>query len=147
MATTRTTLTREMGLAGASSGGLVRDLATGETLFASRPDVPRLPASVEKLYTTSTALLRDGATGRLVTRVLATGELDPAGALRGDLFLVGGGDPTLDRRDLRLLARRSAAAGLTVVRGTVRGDASAFDPLAGSQRTGGRYDADVGGLF
>ena len=38
----------------------VRDLDTGGTLFAIRPDTLRVPASVEKLYTTSTALLRFG---------------------------------------------------------------------------------------
>ncbi|MBA2637418.1 MAG: D-alanyl-D-alanine carboxypeptidase/D-alanyl-D-alanine-endopeptidase, partial [Solirubrobacterales bacterium] len=53
LATTRATLTRQMGLVGATSGALVRDLGTGETLFALAPDVPRVPASVEKLYTTS----------------------------------------------------------------------------------------------
>jgi D-alanyl-D-alanine carboxypeptidase/D-alanyl-D-alanine-endopeptidase (penicillin-binding protein 4) len=147
LATTRAILTREMGLAGASSGAVVRDLATGETLFAVAPEVPRVPASVEKLYTTATALLRDGPEGRLVTRALAGGRADPAGVLLGDLYLVGGGDPTLDRADLRLLARRIAAAGVTAVRGSVLGDASAFDALRGGPRTAGRYDPYLGGML
>ena len=53
-------LTREMRRAGASSGAFVRDLDAKRMLFASKADVPRAPGSVEKLYTTSTALLRFG---------------------------------------------------------------------------------------
>jgi D-alanyl-D-alanine carboxypeptidase/D-alanyl-D-alanine-endopeptidase (penicillin-binding protein 4) len=144
LATTRASLLRHMGLVGATSGALVRDLGTGETLFAVQPDVPRVPASVEKLYTTSATLLRDGPAAQLATAAVARAPL-AAGVVPGDLYLVGGGDPTLERGDLRRLARRVVAAGVTAVRGGVVGDASAFDPLPGSTRTGGRYDGDVGG--
>ena len=54
----------------------------------------RLPASVEKIYTTSTALLRFGATGTLTTKVLGSGSLDAVGGWHGTLYLRGGGDPT-----------------------------------------------------
>ncbi|MDP9385024.1 MAG: D-alanyl-D-alanine carboxypeptidase, partial [Actinomycetota bacterium] len=59
-AATRAELGRQMRLAGAGSGALVVDLDAGEELYASRPDTPRVPASVEKLYTTTAALLRLG---------------------------------------------------------------------------------------
>ena len=45
----------------------------GRTLFAMAPGVARLPASVEKLYTTATALLRFGPNGTLTTNVLGVG--------------------------------------------------------------------------
>ena len=45
------------------------------------PGVPRLPASVEKLYTTATALLRFGPNATLTTNVLGVGrEPTPAAA-------------------------------------------------------------------
>ena len=49
--------------AGAGSGALAVDLDSGRQIFASRPDVPRMPASVNKLFTTSTALTLYGPTG------------------------------------------------------------------------------------
>jgi D-alanyl-D-alanine carboxypeptidase/D-alanyl-D-alanine-endopeptidase (penicillin-binding protein 4) len=47
--------------------------------------------------------------------------------VRGDLFLVGGGDPTLDASDLSSLAGKLAAAGIRRVAGNVVGDTGAFD--------------------
>src|SRR4051812_7437515 len=88
-ATTRV-LNREMGRAGASGGAYVVDLDTGRALYASRADVRRMPASVEKLYTTATAMLLYGTEGRLTTTALATSLPDDAGVLDGDLVLRGG---------------------------------------------------------
>ncbi|HEY2637847.1 MAG TPA: hypothetical protein VGI54_10685, partial [Solirubrobacteraceae bacterium] len=52
-ATARTALQRawdrQRGHAGASSGALAVDLDTGQTLYALRSGVGRMPASVEKL--------------------------------------------------------------------------------------------------
>lgn len=53
--------------AGAYSGADVVDLSTGTTLYSHNATTGRLPASVEKLYTTSTALLRYGPNARLST--------------------------------------------------------------------------------
>ena len=46
-------LDRQMNKAGGASGAYVVDLDTGATLYSRAPDVPRMPASVNKLYTTS----------------------------------------------------------------------------------------------
>ena len=54
-----------------------------------------MPASVEKLYTSATALRRMGPAARLATEALA--ETAPAaGVVRGDLYLRGSGDPNFD---------------------------------------------------
>ena len=104
-ATLQAKLTREMRHAGGFSGAFVRDLDSQQTLFASKPDAPRAPASVEKLYTTASALMRFGPDATLpTTSVAGRGFLDPDGVWRGDLYLRGGGDPTLG-------ARRPAAPG------------------------------------
>jgi D-alanyl-D-alanine carboxypeptidase/D-alanyl-D-alanine-endopeptidase (penicillin-binding protein 4) len=140
-------LTREMRHAGPLSGAFVRDLDTKRTLFASRPDVPRSPASVEKLYTTSTALLRFGPDTTFQTTVAGSGFLDPDGVWRGNLYLRGGGDPTLDPADLRSLADQLGVNGIIRVDGSVLGDESRFDALRGSFDSGGAYDSDIGGVL
>lgn len=142
--------------AGGVSGGYVLDTTTGRTLAAVRADAPRIPASVEKLYTTSTALLRFGPTATLQTRVLGVGTLDDAGTWHGDLYLRGGGDPTFgsaafDRLAYGLgttvsaLAARVRAAGILRVTGRIRGDESWLDRLRGGPATGYALDLDIGG--
>ena len=140
-------LAREMRHAGAFSGAFVRDLDTQRTLFAAKPDAPRSPASVEKLYTTASALMRFGPDATLATTVAGRGFLDPDGVWRGDLYLRGGGDPTFGSDDLQRLARALDAAGILRVDGSVLGDESRFDLLRGSFDTGGAYDRDIGGVL
>jgi D-alanyl-D-alanine carboxypeptidase/D-alanyl-D-alanine-endopeptidase (penicillin-binding protein 4) len=142
--------------AGGRSGGYVLDTTTGRTLAAVRADTPRSPASVQKLYTTSTALLRYGPSATLTTRVLGVGTLDDAGTWHGDLYLRGGGDPTFgsaefDRRAYGLgasvstLAERVRDAGIVRVTGRVYGDESWLDRLRGGPATGYALDLDIGG--
>jgi D-alanyl-D-alanine carboxypeptidase/D-alanyl-D-alanine-endopeptidase (penicillin-binding protein 4) len=106
---------------GAHSGALVVDLDTGQTLLSRQATVGRMPASVEKLWTTSTALRRLGPGARFVTRVHAAG---------GRLYLRGGGDPSLGPRQIGLLALRVRAAGVTRTEGVV-GDEAMFDRRRG----------------
>ena len=146
-ATLQAKLTREMAHAGGFSGAFVRDLDSQQTLFASKPDAPRAPASVEKLYTTASALMRFGPDATLSTSVAGRGFLDPDGVWRGDLYLRGGGDPTLGRDDLQRLAGAVGEAGVLRVDGSVLGDESRFDGLRGSFDTGGAYDRDIGGVL
>src|SRR5437660_7143056 len=80
--------------AGGAGGAYVLDLYTGKALFSWVAGRGRLPASVEKLYTTATALLRFGPNGTLATRVLAAGSIDSHHGFHGTLWLKGGGDPT-----------------------------------------------------
>jgi serine-type D-Ala-D-Ala carboxypeptidase/endopeptidase (penicillin-binding protein 4) len=140
-------LTQEMRHAGAFSGAFVRDLDTKRVLFASKADAPRAPASVEKLYTTSTALLRYGPDATFETTIAGSGFLDPDGVWRGEIYLRGGGDPTLDRTDFQTLANELGANGIIRVDGSVLGDESRFDALRGSYDTGGAYDSDMGGVL
>jgi D-alanyl-D-alanine carboxypeptidase/D-alanyl-D-alanine-endopeptidase (penicillin-binding protein 4) len=145
--TLRAKLSREMHHAGGFSGAFVRDLDGQRTLFSSKPDTPRAPASVEKLYTTASALMRFGPDATLPTSVAGRGFLDPDGVWRGDLYLHGGGDPTLGRDDLQRLSRAVGEAGILRVDGSVYGDESRFDTLRGSFDTGGAYDRDIGGVL
>jgi serine-type D-Ala-D-Ala carboxypeptidase/endopeptidase (penicillin-binding protein 4) len=113
-----------------SGGAYVVDIVTGETLYSRAPDVPRIPASITKLYTTAAALTRYGAEGQLTTEVLGDVALAD-GVLAGNLYLRGGGDPSFSRAEARGFARVLAGSGLTRVTGRVIGDESRFDGLRG----------------
>jgi D-alanyl-D-alanine carboxypeptidase/D-alanyl-D-alanine-endopeptidase (penicillin-binding protein 4) len=143
---TKRVLNREMRAAGAYSGAYVVDMDTGRTLYSKRADVPRMPASVEKLYTSSTALLLYGAQGHLTTTVLAPALPDDTGLVQGDLVLRGGGDPTLDKSALAQIATRLVNGGLSHVEGRVVGDESAFDAFRGVPSSSYALTSDVGPL-
>jgi D-alanyl-D-alanine carboxypeptidase/D-alanyl-D-alanine-endopeptidase (penicillin-binding protein 4) len=146
LAATQGVLAREMARAGAASGAYVVDAGTGQQLYASRADVARMPASVEKLYTSATALLRYGAGGHLTTAVLSDGLPDETGAIAGDVVLRGGGDPTFGAAAATRLAARLVQGGLDRVDGRVIGDESAFDPFRGPPSARLQTSSDVGPL-
>ena len=152
-------LTQSMAKMGASSGAYVLDLNTGQVLFSVAPTTGRLPASVEKIYTTSTALLRLGPTQTFATSILGVGSRDPSGVWDGTLYLRGGGDPTLGAVGFdhvwygtgttmrNLVGALLKATGLTAVQGRIVGDESYFDSLRGTPATGFRRSADVEGAL
>ncbi len=132
---------------GAASAGFVVDLDTGAELFSRRAGLSLSPASNEKLFTTASSLLKFGAAATLTTKAAAPKgvAIDAVGTLDGDLFLIGGGDPSLNDVALRGMAERLYDAGLRKVAGGVRGDESAFDRLRGSFDTNFLADDDIGG--
>jgi D-alanyl-D-alanine carboxypeptidase/D-alanyl-D-alanine-endopeptidase (penicillin-binding protein 4) len=143
----RSSLGTLAGRMGASAGAYVVDLGTGEPLFARNENLALAPASNEKLFTTSTALLRFGPAGTLNTELRPGpgATVDPDGVLTGDLYLVGGGDPTLGDAGLGVLADQLVADGVTDVDGAVIGDESFFDTLRGGPDSAYRPDYDLGG--
>jgi D-alanyl-D-alanine carboxypeptidase/D-alanyl-D-alanine-endopeptidase (penicillin-binding protein 4) len=124
-------LDRQMNKASSASGAYVVDLDTGQALYARAPDVARIPASVNKLYTTAAALLLYGAEGQLDTEVLGDTQVSEDGVVDGNLYLRGGGDPSFSRAEARGFARVLAGSGLKKVDGRVIGDESHFDALRG----------------
>jgi serine-type D-Ala-D-Ala carboxypeptidase/endopeptidase (penicillin-binding protein 4) len=149
-------LNKGMRRAGSYSGAYVVDLNTGQTLYAHNADVGRLPASVEKLYTTTTALMRFGPDANLTTSVLGDGQQD-GGTFTGTLYLRGGGDPTFgsagfDRASYgagatlqRLVSNLIHATGITALNGNVVADESWFDSERGTPATGGQASTEVEG--
>jgi D-alanyl-D-alanine carboxypeptidase/D-alanyl-D-alanine-endopeptidase (penicillin-binding protein 4) len=125
---------------------MVVDLDSGRTIYSLRADTQRMPASVQKLYTSVAALGTLGPAGRLATSVVAEEEPDAGGVVDGDLYLRGSGDPTFDALDSNRLAQQVADAGIVEVRGRVRGDESAFDERRGVPSSGYRLTSEVGPL-
>jgi D-alanyl-D-alanine carboxypeptidase/D-alanyl-D-alanine-endopeptidase (penicillin-binding protein 4) len=153
-------LSHQLRIAGAHSSAYVYDLTTRQPLFSARATTRRPPASVEKLYTATTALERLGPTARLSTTVLGTGQLGPNGVWEGDLYLHGGGDPTFG--DTAFIARHYGGAGASVstlvtqlvrtdgihaVRGRVYGDESFFDAARGEPSSGYAFDPFLEGTL
>ena len=136
----------QMRHAGGYSGALAVDLVSGRTIYARQAGTRRMPASVQKLYTSATALRRLGPTARLSTEVLAEGPPVPGGVVDGDLYLRGGGDPTFGTAAAARLARKVAGAGIVAVTGRVRGDESAFDRFRGVPSSGFALTSEVGPL-
>jgi serine-type D-Ala-D-Ala carboxypeptidase/endopeptidase (penicillin-binding protein 4) len=86
------------GLESAFWGIEVRSLKSGRTLYALNPGKAFRPASTVKLVTTAAALDAFGPDLRLRTTLQTAGRLDGLGRILGDVFLVGGGDPSLSAR-------------------------------------------------
>jgi D-alanyl-D-alanine carboxypeptidase/D-alanyl-D-alanine-endopeptidase (penicillin-binding protein 4) len=140
------TLSREIASAGASSGAYVENLSTGERVFSRRARSDRIPASVEKLWTTIGAQATLGDDGTLLTAALASRRVELDGTLDGNLYLRGGGDPTLTSTDIEGLARDLKDVGLSEITGRVVGDETAFDTRRGPPSEGFRVSVDVAPL-
>ena len=103
-------------------------------LAALNADKPLIPASNKKLVTTAAALDLLGPGYQFVTRVLSTGPIE-AGVLKGDLVIVGGGDPSLAGRwhedDALAVPKRwiehIKAAGVERIEGDIVADDSILD--------------------
>jgi D-alanyl-D-alanine carboxypeptidase/D-alanyl-D-alanine-endopeptidase (penicillin-binding protein 4) len=138
------------------SGAYVVDLASGKVLYSKNARVGRLPASVEKLYTTSTALSEFGPKATLSTSVLGLGRIHD-GTYSGTLYLRGGGDPTFGSAAFdhasygtganvqQLVANLLAATGIKRLDGPIVADQSMFDSLRGTPATGNAPSTEVEG--
>lgn len=124
-------------------GVLAKD-AGGKVLAEYRSGTLMLPASNMKLITTGTGMLYLGADYRFDTSIGYTGEIS-GGTLNGDLYITGGGDPTLCTRDsiavsmagvFRTWKRFLQKAGINAINGRVIGDGRLWDvPLEGGSWT------------
>ncbi len=139
------------GLKGAAIGFCLIGPA-GETLYEYNADTAQIPASSLKTLTTATALEVLGPDFRFKTRlgVSAANEAEGAG-VKGDLILVGGGDPMLSMTDLETWAKGLAEAGVKSIPGRVIGDGRFFpgSPFADFWNwgdIGNGYGSPVSGL-
>jgi len=149
-------LNRGMRQAGSYSGAYVVDLNTGQALYQHNANTGRLPASVEKLYTTTTALQRFGPNATLPTSILGQGQLQGT-TYAGTLYLRGGGDPTFGSASFdaanygtgatvqQLAANFVHTTGIRSLRGNIVADETLFDSDRGTSATGNQPSLDVEG--
>lgn len=78
----------------AQVGFQIRNVNSGEVLYEINSEKLMIPASVLKLVTSAAALEILGAEYRFETRLGYSGKIEN-GILKGDLIVIGGGDPAL----------------------------------------------------
>ena len=105
--------------------------ANGNEIASWNPDMPLLTASTMKTITTGVALEVLGADYRFPTRIAYSGNINKRGVLKGDLYIVGGADPTLGSKDtiafstdsiFGIWAQAITDAGITKIDGRIVGD-------------------------
>ena len=120
---------------GTSSWGVVAVRADGDTIVSFNGKRKLVPASNVKLLTTGLALNELGPDFRFRTTLAYSGKIE-GGALKGDLYIVGGGDPTLGSKDSIAIATETlfsswksmlAKAGINRIDGRIIGDGRFFD--------------------
>jgi len=115
------------------------DVATGEKYRGVNEHLALVPASTLKPFTSGAVLSILGSHYRFRTDVCIGGERDSTGVLHGNLYLVGGGDPTLgserfghevsiDTLFLRIL-QALQLQGIETITGSVIGDGSVFGAI------------------
>lgn len=116
----------------ANVGFSMRNVRTGQTIASYRGNHYCLPASTTKLVTTAAALEILGPRFRFKTSLQYDGEVRDS-VLYGNLYILGGGDPTLGSQhlgDTLFLSQWTSAVrrlGVKQVKGRVVADASIFN--------------------
>lgn len=122
-----------------SLGLCVVDVSTGMMYRGVNEHLSLIPASTLKPFTTAAVLSTFGKDHRFKTEVTISGTVDSTGILNGNLYIVGGGDPTLgssrfDREtNIDTLFMKILAAlhdsGIRGIHGSIVGDASVFGKM------------------
>lgn len=129
----------------------VRDGAN--VVLSHNPTSSLIPASNMKLLTAAAALDLLGPDTRLGTRFVTDGAPTDGAVVRGNLYMVGGGDPllTTDTYNARLpngrqpvtdiddVADQIAATGITQITGAVVGDGTRYDAVRTTPSWPDRY--------
>ena len=138
-------------LKGAAWGACIQKM-DGTVIAARQGGVRLTPASNLKLITTGSALHAFGADYRFETRVGYTGRIEE-GTLKGDVYLIGGGDPTIGVKDSIALKPDALfwkwknllkSAGIQRIEGRILGDGRAWE--GGLENTSWTYD-DIGTYY
>lgn len=115
--------------------GICVRTASGQELASVNAGKMLLPASNMKLITTGAALKHLGSGYRFRTQIGHDGEIR-SGVLHGNLYIIGGGDPTLGSKDsiavpvgntFRQWLRIISDAGIRKIQGSIIGDGRFFD--------------------
>ena len=108
----------------------------GKAVLAYNASTRMLPASNMKLVTTGAALRAFGPEYRFTTGIGYTGTIDKDGTLNGDVYIIGGGDPTIGAADTTAYKADAlfwkwktilSGAGIKRIHGNIIGDGSAWE--------------------
>ena len=116
------------------------------TMVAYNASTRMIPASNMKLVTTGAALMAFGPDYRFTTEIGYTGSIDKDGTLNGDVYIIGGGDPTIGAADTTAYKADAlfwkwktllSGAGIRRINGNILGDGSAWE--GGLEHPGWEY--------
>lgn len=136
-------------LANASVSFCVVDAQTRHQVFGHDVDRSLMPASNMKIITTVSAVEIIGPDHQFVTKLAVSGEV-VEGVLKGNVYIIGGGDPTLgsprfDRTDvIAIWAKKIHALGISRIQGQIIAVDSLFEDQAVS---GSTAVGDVGNYY
>lgn len=117
----------------ANVGLEIKEVESGKILYQHRPQHGLIPASTMKVVTTATALELLGPDFRFETKIQIENGIDENGVLNGNLYIYGGGDPTLgseylgSREFLRTWVNAIKKAGIKSINGSIIADDTIFD--------------------
>ncbi len=98
-----------------------------EYLIRINSDIPLIPASTNKLFTSGIALLTLGADYSINTEVYCDDSNLNDSIINGNLYLKGYGDPTLTNADLITLAKKIKEIGIKAITGNIITDDTFFE--------------------
>lgn len=116
-------------LAHGLQGVVVKSLRDGRTVYDKNSDLVFIPASNFKLLVSATALDRLGPQYRFKTSLYMAGNITADGTLKGDVVLVGRGDPVLSVENLQEMASKLKGLGIRAVEGNIVADDTWFDQV------------------
>lgn len=140
-------------LEGAPGGTCVQFSDQSHPVAVHNASSPLIPASNMKVVTAGASLDLLGADTRLTTTFLTDGKPTDGSTVKGNLYMVGGGDPLLTtaaraaqpkhagepRTDMEDVADKIVATGIRHVEGSVVGDASRYDDQSKVESWPDRY--------
>jgi D-alanyl-D-alanine carboxypeptidase/D-alanyl-D-alanine-endopeptidase (penicillin-binding protein 4) len=120
------------------------DFGTGKTIFEHNPDLKMIPASIQKTITTGVGFVELGDNYTFKTSVYYNGTVAADSVLDGNLYVVGGGDPSSGSENFPEMAPETIFhkivyalknAGITKINGTIVADDSYFDANRSTSET------------
>lgn len=118
----------ESALQGAQIGISIRSADTGKKRYDHMGDVRLRPASNLKLITAAASLSVLGERHTFQTELHSDGQIK-ANKLIGNLYMKGGGDPTLLSENLDQFAKELRKRGITKIEGDIIGDDTRYDEV------------------
>jgi len=131
-------------------GVAIQSLNTSEFIFLKNENINLIPASNLKLFTTAAALVNLSPEYRIKTSIYHTGTITENGVLKGDLIIVGRGDPSICGRyhdgNITFVFDTWADSlkkyGVTKIDGNIIGDDNYFDDIPMGQGWAWDYQSD-----
>lgn len=111
------------------SGVLIYNPILQDTIFSINESQPMTPASLTKLFTTSTSLSLMGGDHKLSTKLFTEDNNIKDGIIDGNLYIKGFGNSIFTEQDLKYLVDELLKRGIKSITGSVIGDDSYFDDI------------------